>query len=192
MPLRAFTRAPPRRGRRSGPILISPRCAAGAPEIWQALTRSLVVVRALACTWHTGSRSRLRRRAPWVACSWVRDPICTSPASTRRRFRRRRIRSWPCCHIPRWKPCRSPSGVSARWSVSWVTNTARLMLAAREIARVLAPGAKLSFLVHHADSAIVAATRARLDVIDMFLGPDAARGLLLRGRCRRSIRRWRR
>ncbi len=44
-------------------------------------------------------------------------------------------------------------------------------LAAREIARVLAPGAKLSFLVHHADSAIVAATRARLAVIDMFFGP---------------------
>lgn len=43
--------------------------------------------------------------------------------------------------------------------------------AAREIARVLAPGARLSFLVHHADSAIVAATRARLKVIGGFLGP---------------------
>ena len=34
----------------------------------------------------------------------------------------------------------------------------RTEVAAREIARVLAPGANLSFLVHHADSAIVAAS----------------------------------
>lgn len=42
---------------------------------------------------------------------------------------------------------------------------------AREIARVLAPGAKLSFLAHHAESAIVASTRCRLNVIDQFLAP---------------------
>jgi len=42
---------------------------------------------------------------------------------------------------------------------------------ARQIGRVLAPGAKLSFLVHHAESAIVAATRARLDAIDELLAP---------------------
>jgi SAM-dependent methyltransferase len=41
---------------------------------------------------------------------------------------------------------------------------------ARELARVLAPGANLSFLVHHAGSAIVAATRARLEAIDGLLG----------------------
>ena len=39
-----------------------------------------------------------------------------------------------------------------------------------ELARVLAPGAQLSFLVHHADSAIVASTRARLGVIHALLG----------------------
>jgi len=43
-------------------------------------------------------------------------------------------------------------------------------VAAREIARVLAPGAKLSFLVHHAESAIVHSTRDRLNVIGEFLG----------------------
>ena len=43
--------------------------------------------------------------------------------------------------------------------------------AAREVARVVAPGAKISFLVHHADSAIVAATCSRLDAISGFLGP---------------------
>jgi SAM-dependent methyltransferase len=44
-------------------------------------------------------------------------------------------------------------------------------VAVREIARVLEPGAKLSFLVHHAGSAIVQSTRARLTVINEFLGP---------------------
>jgi hypothetical protein len=42
---------------------------------------------------------------------------------------------------------------------------------AHEIARVLIAGAKLSFLVHHAESAIVASTRARLDAIGAFLAP---------------------
>jgi SAM-dependent methyltransferase len=40
-----------------------------------------------------------------------------------------------------------------------------------ELARVLLPGARLSFLVHHADSAIVATNRARLQVLVTFLGP---------------------
>ena len=42
---------------------------------------------------------------------------------------------------------------------------------AREIDRVLAPGAKLSFVIHHAESAIVLATRARLNAIRAFLAP---------------------
>jgi hypothetical protein len=42
---------------------------------------------------------------------------------------------------------------------------------AREIARVLAAGARLSFLVHHADSAIVAATCSRLNAIEQLLTP---------------------
>ena len=41
--------------------------------------------------------------------------------------------------------------------------------AAKEMARVLAPGAKVSFLVHHAGSGIVQATRARLDALRMIL-----------------------
>jgi SAM-dependent methyltransferase len=41
---------------------------------------------------------------------------------------------------------------------------------ARELAQVLLPGARLSFLVHHAGSAIVAANRARLAALDAFLG----------------------
>jgi SAM-dependent methyltransferase len=42
---------------------------------------------------------------------------------------------------------------------------------ALELARVLAPGARLSFLVHHADSAIVASNRVRLSVLIGFLAP---------------------
>jgi hypothetical protein len=40
-----------------------------------------------------------------------------------------------------------------------------------ELARVLAPDARLSFLVHHADSAIVASNRVRLSVLIGFLAP---------------------
>jgi SAM-dependent methyltransferase len=47
----------------------------------------------------------------------------------------------------------------------------RLNDSVRELARVLEPGAKLSFLVHHAESSIVHSTRARLNVIEECLGP---------------------
>ena len=42
---------------------------------------------------------------------------------------------------------------------------------AREISRVLADGAPLSFLVHHSESAIVSANRARLGAVVAFLAP---------------------
>jgi SAM-dependent methyltransferase len=47
----------------------------------------------------------------------------------------------------------------------------RTNLAAAEIARVSTPGAKLSLLVHHAESAIVRATRARLGAVVALLAP---------------------
>jgi SAM-dependent methyltransferase len=40
---------------------------------------------------------------------------------------------------------------------------------ARELSRVLAPGARLSFLVHHAESSIVATNRARRGALESFL-----------------------
>jgi len=43
--------------------------------------------------------------------------------------------------------------------------------AVRELARALAPNARLSFIVHHADSAIVANNRARLNALLAFLSP---------------------
>lgn len=45
-------------------------------------------------------------------------------------------------------------------------------VAARELANVLEPGARVSMLVHHAGSSIVATNRARLEAINYFLGPD--------------------
>jgi len=42
---------------------------------------------------------------------------------------------------------------------------------ANEVARVLVPGAKLSFLVHHSQSAIVRANRERLGAVVAFLAP---------------------
>jgi SAM-dependent methyltransferase len=44
--------------------------------------------------------------------------------------------------------------------------------AARELARVPAPGAGFSFLVHHAESSIVAASRAQLSAIVAFQAPE--------------------
>ncbi len=43
---------------------------------------------------------------------------------------------------------------------------------ARQLARVLAPGARFSFVVHHAESSVVSANRARLDAIRTLHAPD--------------------
>jgi len=43
---------------------------------------------------------------------------------------------------------------------------------ARQLARVLTPGARFSFIVHHAESSVVAANRARLDAIRTIHTPD--------------------
>jgi SAM-dependent methyltransferase len=43
---------------------------------------------------------------------------------------------------------------------------------ARQLARVLAPAARFSFVVHHAESSVVAANRARLDAIRTIHAPD--------------------
>jgi SAM-dependent methyltransferase len=43
---------------------------------------------------------------------------------------------------------------------------------ARQLARVLAPAARFSFIVHHAESSVVAANRARLDAIRTVHAPD--------------------
>jgi len=43
--------------------------------------------------------------------------------------------------------------------------------AARELAQVLAPGARLAFLAHHSESSIVATNRTRLNALIGFLGP---------------------
>lgn len=48
---------------------------------------------------------------------------------------------------------------------------AQIDAAAKEMARVLAPGGKLSFLAHHAGSAVVGANRARLSALTALLNP---------------------
>jgi SAM-dependent methyltransferase len=52
--------------------------------------------------------------------------------------------------------------------------------AAKELARVLAPQAHFSFLVHHAASSVVAASRARLRALTTFLGEEM-RGAFVSG-----------
>jgi len=48
----------------------------------------------------------------------------------------------------------------------------RMHKTARQLARVLAPAARFSFVVHHAESSVVAANRARLDAIRTIHTPD--------------------
>jgi len=48
----------------------------------------------------------------------------------------------------------------------------RIHKTARQLARVLRQGARFSFIVHHADSSVVATNRARLDAIRTIHAPD--------------------
>ena len=146
------------------------RCAAGAPEIWQVLTKH----------WSSFARSL----APGTQ---VLDLGCGGCAVGRLLVGARfdlHVTGIDAAGIP---PLTNPRiAVLSHTAMEALPFTgrgfgaavsqygfeySRTDVAAREIARVLAPGAKLSFLVHHADSAIVAATRARLDAIDEFLDP---------------------
>lgn len=51
----------------------------------------------------------------------------------------------------------------------------------REMARVLRPGAKFSFVVHHAGSSIIAASRAQLDALHAFLEQKSLRAAFFAG-----------
>jgi SAM-dependent methyltransferase len=145
-------------------------CATGAPEIWQALERH----------WTSFSRSL-------GYGTRVLDLGCGACA-----VGRMVVRARSDLHVTGIDAAKVPA--TAHPQLAAMSHTAmeampfaarrfgavvsqfgyeysRIDESAREIARVLAPGAKVSFLVHHAQSAIVSATRARLDAIDEFLGP---------------------
>jgi ubiquinone/menaquinone biosynthesis C-methylase UbiE len=146
------------------------RCTAGAPDIWQALTQHWS---AFAGSLALGAR--------------VLDLGCGAGAVAQMLLMMR-----PDTHVTGIDFARIPLVLRAH--VELLSDTAMESLpfadasfaavvsqfgfeysrrdqAAREMARVLAPGARFSLLVHHADSPIAATNRERLDALAALLGP---------------------
>lgn len=146
------------------------RCAAGAPEIWKALTshwvsfsRSLGAdtrVLDLGCGAGVVGQLLLEARADLrvTGIDSAKIPSSKNP----------RLSLLSCTEMESMPFVDRQFGAVVSqfgFEYSQVKDTVQ------EIARVLGPDAKLSLLVHHAESAIVESTRARLTVIDELLGP---------------------
>jgi len=146
------------------------RCAAGAPAIWQSLVRHWT---AFARTLPPGAR--------------VLDLGCGAGAVGKMLLAARadlRVTGVDAARVPRSTLPQmellsdtdmeslpfdngSFSAVVSQFGYEYShTNEA-----AREVSRVVAPGASLSFLVHHSHSAIVNANRERLGAVVAFLAP---------------------
>jgi SAM-dependent methyltransferase len=146
------------------------RCAAGAPEIWQALSnrwssfaRSLAHgTRVLDLGCGAGAVGHLivgaRADLHVTGIDAANVPPATHAQVT--------LRSHTAMEALPFTERRFGAVVS-----QFGFEYSRTPETAREMARVLAPGAKLSLLVHHAGSAIVAATRARMNAMGALLGP---------------------
>jgi ubiquinone/menaquinone biosynthesis C-methylase UbiE len=146
------------------------RCAAGAPEIWLALTnhwttfaRSLgqgTPVLDLGCGAAVVGRLLLGARSDLhiTGIDSAMIPTATHP-------RLAVLSHTPMEALP--FPDRRFGAAVSQFGFEYSQTGA----AARDVARVVVPGAALSFLVHHAESAIVAATRSRLNATNLFLAP---------------------
>jgi ubiquinone/menaquinone biosynthesis C-methylase UbiE len=147
------------------------RCAAGAPAIWQSLARH----------WSAFARS-LPRGAR------VLDLGCGAGAVGRLLLGERddlRITGVDAARVP---PSALPrmellsetdmeslpfeDGSFAAVVSQFGFEYSKTQETATEVARVLAPGADLSFLVHHAQSAIVRANREHMGAVIAFLAPS--------------------
>jgi ubiquinone/menaquinone biosynthesis C-methylase UbiE len=149
---------------------VQSRCAAGAPEIW----------RSLVAHWSAFAGSLPR-------AAHVLDLGCGAGAVGRMLLMGRedlRVTGVDAANVPRSPLLQmellsetnmeslpfddgSFSAVVSQFGYEYSQTRA----SARELARVLAPGAPLSFVVHHSESAIVTANRARLGAVTAFLAP---------------------
>jgi SAM-dependent methyltransferase len=146
------------------------RCAAGDPNIWRALTGHWAE---FATTLREGTRVLdLGCGAGAVAHELV--AAGRAPQVTGVDFARIPLRIHPQIDLLSDTTMENlPFGNGSFGAVvsQFGFEYSRMEQAALEMARVAAPGAPLSLLVHHADSAIVANSRIRLDVLTGFLAP---------------------
>lgn len=147
------------------------RCAAGAPEIWQSLLRHWV-----------SFADSLPRGAH------VLDLGCGAGAVGRMLLAARndlRVTGVDAAKVPRSKlPQMELLSETDMESLPFEDGSFAAVVSqfgyeysdtddtAEEVARVLAPDAALSFLVHHSQSAIVNANRERYGAVVAFLSPD--------------------
>jgi SAM-dependent methyltransferase len=146
------------------------RCVAGAPEVWQALTQHWSTFAAnlppsarvldLGCGAGAVARELLtaRENLHVTGIDFARVPFAISPQVEL-------LSDTPMESMPFAEA--SFGAVVSQFGLEYsdVAETAR------ELARVVAPGARLSLLVHHVGSSIVATNRSRLNVLIGFLGP---------------------
>jgi ubiquinone/menaquinone biosynthesis C-methylase UbiE len=146
------------------------RCATGAPEIWESLTRH----------WSSFARSLPRG-------AHVLDLGCGAGAVGRLLLAERddlRITGIDAARVPRsTRPRMELLSQTDMESLPFKDGSFAAVVsqfgfeygqteeAASEVARVLTPGAELSFLVHHSHSAIVRDNREHLGAVIAFLAP---------------------
>jgi SAM-dependent methyltransferase len=147
------------------------RCVAGAPDIWQSLTRHWTAfalslasgTRVLDLGCGAGAVARVliaaRRDVHVTGIDFARIPLTICPQVEL--LSDTAMESLPFAE-------QSFGAVVSQFGYEYSQTGA----AAREMTQVVAPDARFSFLVHHAESAIVATNRSRLHAIVAFLEPS--------------------
>jgi SAM-dependent methyltransferase len=149
---------------------VQSRCAAGAPQIWQSLARHWSAfarslprgarVLDLGCGAGAVGRMLLAARGDLHVTGVDAACVPASPLPQMELLSETDMESLPF-----------EDGSFAAVVSQFGYEYSHTDHTAREATRVLAPGAPLSFLVHHSDSAIVSANRERLGAVVAFLAP---------------------
>jgi SAM-dependent methyltransferase len=146
------------------------RCAAGAPDLWEPLTNHWArfatslppATRVLDLGCGAGAVARLllaaREDVHVTGVDFARIPLTIFP-----RVELLSDTAMECLPFPD----RSFGAVVSQFGYEYSQRTA----AANEMARVLAPGARIAIVAHHSHSDIVVTNRSRLAALTRLLGP---------------------